>query len=164
MSSRKPTSFGGYESASDRASRTMAANTKKWTRCERLLDQALRQLELYPVTHRRDLPGRPAFVFSEEKVIVFVDGDFWHGRDWPRRKQRLRNGHNAKYWVAKIQANIDRDQRQERELSERGWTVVRLWETDVVGDSAAAAHQVARTLERGGCLDDSNVDDRTRSG
>ena len=125
----------------------MAGNTKEWTRCERVLHQALRELSHDPETHRRDLPGRPDFVFPKEKVVVFVDGDFWHGRNWRQRKKKLKEGSNAGYWVAKIQANIDRDRRQGEELSEAGWTVVRLWETYVLNDSAAAAEYVARTLE-----------------
>jgi len=148
MSTEKAPSFRSYESTSEQASRAMAGNTKKWTRCERVLHQALRELSLDPETHRRDLPGRPDFVFPREKVVVFVDGDFWHGRNWRQRKKKLKKGSNAGYWIAKIQANIDRDRRQEEELSEADWTVVRLWETDVLDDPAAAAEQIAQTLEK----------------
>lgn len=151
MSQDKTPSFRRYESTSEQASRAMAGNTKKWTRCERALHQALRELDLDPETHRRDLPGRPDFVFPKERVVIFVDGDFWHGRNWRQRKKKLREGSNAEYWVAKIQANIDRDQRQEKELSKAGWTIVRLWETDVLDDSAAAAEHIAGTLEEAAC-------------
>jgi len=40
---------------------------------------------------------------------VFCDGDFWHGRDWARRKRKLRTGNNPSYWVRKIERNIERD-------------------------------------------------------
>jgi len=125
----------------------MAGNSKKWTRCGRVLHEALREFGLDPETHRRDLSDCPDFVFPKERAVVFVDGDFWHGRNWRQRKKKLREGSNPEYWVAKIQANIDRDQRQEKELSKAGWTIVRLWETDVLNDSASAAEYVARTLE-----------------
>ena len=148
MSTEKAPSFRSYESTSEQASRAMAGNTKKWTRCERVLHQALRELSRDPETHRRDLPGRPDFVFPKEEVVVFVDGDFWHGRNWRQRKKKLKEGSNAGYWVAKIQANIDRDRRQGEELSEAGWTVVRLWETDILDDPAAAAEQIGQTLEK----------------
>ena len=85
---------------------------------------------------------------KKERVVVFVDGDFWHGRNWRQRKKKLKEGSNPEYWAAKIQANIDRDRRQEEELSEAGWTVVRLWETDILDDPAAAAEQIALTLKK----------------
>lgn len=31
----------------------------------------------------------------DHRVAVFVDGDFWHGRDWERRKERLAQARNA---------------------------------------------------------------------
>lgn len=148
MSPDKTPSFRSYRSTSERASRAMAGITKEWTRCERVLHQALRELDLDPETHRKDLPGRPDFVFPQKKLVVFVDGDFWHGRNWRQREKKLKEGSNAGYWVAKIQANIGRDRRQEEELSGAGWTVVRLWETDLLDDPAAAAEQIAQTLER----------------
>ncbi len=88
------------------------------------------------------LPGRPDIVISSARVVVFVDGDFWHGRDWAARLAKLRRGSNAAYWVAKIEANMQRDQRKARELEAAGWTVVRVWETNVL----AAADQIASEI------------------
>ena len=34
-------------------------------------------------THKNGLPGRPDLVFVRAKVAVFVDGDFWHGWQFP---------------------------------------------------------------------------------
>lgn len=92
--------------------------------------------------HRKDLPGCPDIVFPGHRVAVFVDGDFWHGRDWPSRKEALRRGSNAAYWVEKIESNMARDRRQEAKLTRSGWTVVRLWETDVLMSPDRAAEAV----------------------
>lgn len=46
------------------------------------------------------LVGRPDLVFPRERVVVFCDGDFWHGRDLLARIAKLRKGSNAPYWVA----------------------------------------------------------------
>jgi DNA mismatch endonuclease (patch repair protein) len=88
------------------------------------------------------LAGRPDIVFPSRRVVVFVDGDFWHGRDWRRRRQKLAQGHNAEYWVAKIRGNIERDRRQTRALEREGWTVLRFWESDIQRDTAGIAEQI----------------------
>jgi DNA mismatch endonuclease (patch repair protein) len=79
-------------------------------------------------------------------VVVFCDGDFWHGRDWLRRRRKLVAGANAAYWVAKIAANIARDRRNTRLLRHQGWTVVRLWETDILARPAGAVEIVLEAL------------------
>lgn len=70
------------------------------------------------------LPGSPDVVFTRAKIAVFVDGCYWHkcplhGTD-PK--------HNADWWQAKLQSNVERDQRQSAELEAAGWAVQRFWE------------------------------------
>jgi DNA mismatch endonuclease, patch repair protein len=90
--------------------------------------------------------GKPDIVFPAQKVAVFCDGDFWHGRDLARRLARLSQGHNAPYWVAKIQRNVERDRRHNSALTEQGWVVIRLWERDILKNPMAAAHTVRRAV------------------
>lgn len=95
--------------------------------------------------HGKNLPGRPDIVFSRAKVAVFVDGAFWHGH--PRKYKK---GKSGEYWDTKIARNVARDKRANRELRKAGWTVVRLWDFDVVADPAKAAEKVGRLLNRSG--------------
>jgi DNA mismatch endonuclease (patch repair protein) len=88
------------------------------------------------------LPGRPDVVFAGAKVAVFCDGDYWHGRDLDKRIARLKTGHNAPYWVAKIGTNVARDARNNLALHQAGWTVLRLWETDILASPEGAAARV----------------------
>jgi DNA mismatch endonuclease (patch repair protein) len=97
--------------------------------------------------HAVDLPGKPDIVFRRARVVVFCDGDFWHGRDWRRRREKLSRGTNAPYWIAKIAANLARDRRNTRALRRSGWIVVRLWETDVLRDASAAVKLVSSALQ-----------------
>lgn len=69
------------------------------------------------------LPGKPDFVFRERRIVVFVDGCFWHG--CPRCYRRPRS--NLKYWDAKILGNRKRDRVVTRTLRKLGWRVVRIW-------------------------------------
>ena len=32
------------------------------------------------------LPGSPDIAISKYNIAVFVDGEFWHGKDWEVRK------------------------------------------------------------------------------
>ncbi len=72
----------------------------------------------------------PDIAFLSSQVAVFCDGDFWHGRDWPKRKEMLARGNNSRYWVAKIQRNIDRDKTVVQTLTKLGWLTLRVWEGD----------------------------------
>jgi DNA mismatch endonuclease (patch repair protein) len=79
---------------------------------------------------------------------VFCDGDFWHGRDLAVRLAKLAKGHNAPYWVAKIQTNVARDRRHDAALAANGWTVLRYWESDVIRNASAIASEVFATVLR----------------
>jgi len=62
--------------------------------------------------------------FPSVRVAVFLDGCFWHScpehGTIPKR--------NRDWWAAKIEGNVERDRRHERELEAAGWTVLRHWE------------------------------------
>ena len=139
-------SFDGLQPASEAASRAKRANRKRNTAHEVLLRRALWRLGLRYRKHVAGLHGNPDVVFPRARVIVFCDGDFWHGRDWDHLRAQLARRHNADYWIAKITRNRERDREQTAHLEEVGWTVLRLWETDVTRDPDAAAAHVAAVV------------------
>jgi len=101
--------------------------------------------------YAKDLPGRPDVVFPRERVAVFVDGDFWHGRQWKERglpslAHQFRETPTAEYWVRKIERNVERDARVNDDLAERGWRVIRFWEKDVKKDVGACVEAVLKAL------------------
>ncbi len=139
-------SFEGLQPASEAASRVKRANQKRDSRHEILLRTELWKLGLRYRKYASDLPGNPDLVFRRARVVVFCDGDFWHGRDWNRLRRVLRRRHNADYWIAKISRNRARDRENTRRLTEQGWLVLRLWETDVLRDTKVAAVTVQRAV------------------
>lgn len=144
---RKAASYVGLKPASEKASAAARGSSRKSnTKPERLLRAALRRLGIRPSTTRRALPGKPDFVFVRKRVVVFVDGDYWHGRRWAVRKQKLAGGSNSAYWIAKIEGNRRRDRLTSRALRAGGWLVIREWETDVLQHPDTAACRIARTL------------------
>jgi DNA mismatch endonuclease (patch repair protein) len=100
------------------------------------------------------LPGKPDIVFRKARVVVFCDGDFWHGRRLRNRVQKLSSGHNAPYWVAKIQKNVARNRRTNRALRADRWTVIRLWETDIMARADVLVAKVEETLSAAGRSND----------
>ena len=90
--------------------------------------------------------GKPDFSFAAARLAVFVDGDFWHGRAW------FENGAapatNAEFWISKFERNRRRDRLVDRELRGTGWSVLRLWASDVRRAPAASAARVRARLRR----------------
>jgi DNA mismatch endonuclease (patch repair protein) len=137
-------SFRGLRPRSERSSAAArGASRKRDTACELLLRRELWKAGLRYRVDVATLPGRPDVVFPRQRVAVFCDGDFWHGRDLDARLTRLAEGHNAPYWVRKIQTNVERDRRVDAQLTGIGWTVLRLWDSEIRADPVAAAARVA---------------------
>jgi DNA mismatch endonuclease (patch repair protein) len=124
----------------------MRANKATNTRAELLLRKHLWRLGLRYRLHAKDLPGKPDIVFRGKRLAIFCDGDFWHGRNWEERQRKLRKGSNASYWLSKIGSNRERDARHNAALAELGWTVVRLWESDILKDPDGGGRQVKSAL------------------
>lgn len=145
-SATRTPSFKGLKPASESSSRSMRGNRSKNTEPETLLRTELRSRGLRYRTHTAGLPGRPDLVFPAVRVVVFCDGDFWHGRNWPRLKQQLERRFNAEYWVAKIDRNRKRDRSQVAILRQLGWHVLRYWEGDIRRSPQAVADRLQETL------------------
>lgn len=79
--------------------------------------------------HRKDLPGRPDIVLPRYKTVVLVHGCFWHQHQDCRRSRMPTS--NAEYWHAKLGANVERDKRNRKALSELGWHVHVVWECQI---------------------------------
>ena len=84
------------------------------------------------------LPGKPDFVFQKARVVVFVDGDFWHGN--PRGKRLPKS--NIEYWQKKIEGNIARDKENTKRLKRLRWRVIRIWES-ALGDEETIAAKIS---------------------
>lgn len=72
------------------------------------------------------LPGKPDIVFLESKVVLFADGDFWHGKHFTKWKAKV-----SPFWQEKIAGNIKRDRLQSRTLRKEGYRVFRFYGSDI---------------------------------
>ena len=95
----------------------------------------------------KKLPGSPDIAILKYHIAVFVDGEFWHGYNWSEKKQKLKR--NREYWIEKIEENIARDSRVDRELISMGWTPIHFWTKEVIkqpDDCVAAICELAFEL------------------
>lgn len=73
------------------------------------------------------LLGKPDFVFPKNRLMVFVDGCFWHGHTCLKPRDSLKKG----FWKDKIERNIKRGKLVNKALRKEGWKVVRVWECEI---------------------------------
>ncbi len=73
------------------------------------------------------LYGKPDFVFPKQRLAIFVDGCFWHGHNCRNTKPK----DNAGYWESKINRNKNRDVQVTETLTNKNWTVIRIWECEL---------------------------------
>jgi DNA mismatch endonuclease (patch repair protein) len=135
----------------------MAAVRSQDTACELALRQELWRRGLrYRVYAGRVagsiLPGRPDLIFSRARVIVFIDGDFWHGRlllsQGAAALAATFRSERRDWWVGKIAGNAERDVRITKLLRARGWLVIRVWESDVRRRLTAIANRIERAVRK----------------
>ena len=108
-----------------------------------------RALAAICLSFRRNDPkilGRPDFTFPDARLAVFIDGDFWHGRKW--FEEGAAPATNTQFWIAKFERNRRRDREVTSALRREGWSVIRLWGSDVIRDSDRCARKVRRRLRR----------------
>ena len=82
----------------------------------------------YRLNHPR-LPGRPDIVLRKYHTCIFVNGCFWHGHKGC--KYYVIPKSNTEFWTNKINRNIARDERVQKELAQIGWHCITIWECDL---------------------------------
>lgn len=94
--------------------------------------------------HDKSLPGKPDIVFSKEKVVIFIDGDFWHGYRFPLWKKTL-----SAFWQDKIEKTRNRDTKYHKKLKKDGWTVMRIWQHEIERDLPTCVYRIIKVVQGG---------------
>ena len=126
-------------------SAVMARVKNRNTTPEKVVRSLLHQMGYRFRLHRKDLPGSPDIALPRYKTVIFVHGCFWHGHNGCRRGARPTS--NIEFWNAKINRNIERDNRAVRELEGIGWRVFTLWQCEMK-DIVVLRDRLHRLLER----------------
>ena len=85
-----------------------------------------------------NLPGKPDILFPRAKVVVFIDGEFWHGH----KLSAERLNQMSDYWHHKISRNVERDCNNNERLKEMGYEVLRFFERDILKNSEDLVDQI----------------------
>lgn len=109
---------------SERMSRVRNKDTKPELKVRRLTHGLGYRYRL----HRKDLPGKPDLVFPSRRKVIFVHGCFWHRHPDPDCKLARLPKSRLDFWVPKLEANRERDERNLKLLVENGWEPLVIWE------------------------------------
>lgn len=124
-------------------SEIMSCVKGKNTKTELLVFRYLRSRKIYFQKHYSRIEGKPDIAIPSQKKAIFIDGDFWHGRDFEKIKRKL-----APYWKDKIAENILRDKRNRAIIRKQGWLVMRIWESNLLKSKGESLKKVAFFLTR----------------
>ena len=89
--------------------------------------------------------GKPDFVFPKERLVVFVDGCFWHRHPGCRFSYTPKS--RLEFWLPKFAKNVARDRLVTRTLRKAGWSVLRIWECQLTPQNQRRTiRRIARAL------------------
>ena len=90
-----------------------------------------------------NLPGKPDIVFIRKRVVVFIDGCFWHKCPVDFQEPETRK----EFWLDKIEKNVLRDRKIDSELTGQGWKILRIWEHEVKKDPDSVVSRIVSVLK-----------------
>lgn len=109
--------------------RNMQAIKSTGSQIELTLSRALHALGYRYRKNDKTVFGKPDLVFKKYRIAIFVDSEFWHGKNWKKRKSEFKT--NKEFWIKKIEGNIKRDKVVNTYLRKNNWIVIRFWGSDI---------------------------------
>lgn len=135
----------GFETTGERSA-LMSKIKSKNTKPEVKLRKALFAKGLRFRLNNTSLFGNPDIAVKKYKLVIFIDGEFWHGHNWEAKKVKIRS--NKHYWIPKIEKNIARDLFVNEYYQNRGWVSFRFWEKDINKNLEKCVDEVFLFLNR----------------
>lgn len=129
----------------EQRSKNMKAVKNKDSEIERMLRAALWERGLRYRKNCAKVFGKPDIGFLGKKVAIFCDSEFWHGYDWPRKKEEIVS--NKDFWIKKIERNMHRDEEVNSELLKNDWIVLRFWGKDIKKNISECVAKVEKTIK-----------------
>ncbi len=125
----------------------MRAIKSTGTKDEILLAKGLWKLGYRYRKNDKKVFGKPDLTFGKFRIVIFVDSEFFHGKDWETNKLKI--GTNKDFWWKKIEGNIKRDKLVNKTLLKDGWIVLRFWSQDVRKNLGYCLDQIGGHLKAG---------------
>lgn len=121
-------------------SQIMSRIRSKDTVSEVLLRKTLWHLKIRYRKNYIKLPGKPDIVIPKYRLVIFIDGEFWHGHNWDVKKEKIKD--NRDFWIAKIERNMKRDVENNQALKNAGWNVIRFWDNEIKSELGACLKKI----------------------
>ncbi len=125
--------------------KNMQAVKNKGSKIETLLGKSLWAAGLRYRKNDKSVFGKPDFAFKKYKVAVFCDSEFWHGKNWKKKKHEHKT--NIEFWHKKISRNIQRDREVNRKLTREGWLVFRFWGNEIKENPLICTHNIEQAIQ-----------------
>lgn len=106
---------------------------------------ALKAIRVRHSKNNKSLPGKPDIVIPSCKIVIFLDGEFWHGYQWDKKRSKIKA--NREYWVPKIERNILRDKQSNKKLKAAGWKVLRFWQHQLNKDMSKCIKKIQKLMK-----------------
>jgi DNA mismatch endonuclease (patch repair protein) len=130
----------------EKRSYNMSQIKSKGTKPEKILKKALWESGIRYKTPKNPLFGKPDISLKKYKLVIFVDGAFWHGYDWEVRKEAIKS--NREFWIAKIERNMERDIEVNDFYKSKGWKILRFWDFELKGELGVCLKSILDHLSR----------------
>ena len=112
----------------EKRSKVMSMIRSSNTKDEVRLAKALWHLGYRYRKNNKTVFGKPDLTFKQLKIAIFVDSEFFHGKDWETRKKPQTN---PEFWIKKIERNMQRDIEVNAYLESQKWKILRFWSNDI---------------------------------
>lgn len=126
--------------------KNMQAVKSSGSKIEVILAKELWRLGYRYRKNDRSVFGKPDIVFKRYQIAIFVDGEFWHGKDWKKRKHDHKS--NQDFWIKKIERNMQRDKEVNLYLKKNGWKVLRFWGKDISKNLPNCTGKIINTISK----------------
>lgn len=125
--------------------KNMQAVKSKGSKIEKMLAKALWHKGYRYRKNDKTVFGKPDLTFKKYKIAIFCDSEFWHGKNWKKRKHDHKT--NKDFWHAKIERNIERDKEVNAELLKKGWTILRFWGKEIEKDLVSCIDKIEQKID-----------------
>ena len=128
----------------EQRSKNMQAIRSTGSKIENILAKDLWSLGIRYRKNDKTIFGKPDLSIKKLKLAIFVDSEFWHGKDWNIKKEEIKT--NREFWYKKIEGNIERDKEVNSKLKSFGWIVLRFWGKEVSKKTRNCTDKIIETI------------------
>ncbi|WP_281231618.1 very short patch repair endonuclease [Flavobacterium gelatinilyticum] len=125
--------------------KNMQAIKSTATKDEVRLAKALWKLGFRYRKNNKKIFGKPDLTFASYKIAIFIDSEFFHGKNWETQQLRIKS--NREYWIPKIERNMKRDIEVNEYLLSNNWKVLRFWSKEIQKELESCIEKIRQEIE-----------------